>query len=226
MVESPEQIIPFYVKDCALIAIATGEKAHSLGEFRNKLATIPDECIYYHFWGERLKSRFFQPDYYNDFARWANECLHDKFLAERLGIIDPTEYENLESLRQDLIEVVEIRLDEREKVHGLQADEPFHFIRSQIVIFDTLIQIEEPADLSQTLPILTPTSLFYHFIDARTRTKEEADDFSLWLNSFGNLYQDLIQEIQQIDPYFLSLGELQKELTLKLNSYFRGRSDK
>lgn len=42
---------PFAVKDCALIAIGTGERAQNLRELRDRLLTTHPACIYHHFWG-------------------------------------------------------------------------------------------------------------------------------------------------------------------------------
>lgn len=41
----------FFVKNCSLAAIATGDRASSLVELRDRIATIDEECLYYHFWG-------------------------------------------------------------------------------------------------------------------------------------------------------------------------------
>ena len=55
-------------------------------------------------------------------------------------------------------------------------------------------------------------SIFYHFIDAKRRLPDGLDDFSLWLMSFGDKYQELIHQIRNLDPYFFTLPELKKEL--------------
>ena len=49
-----DQIKPFYVKDCVLAAISTGESAGSLIELRDKLSVVHPGCIYYHFSGRAL----------------------------------------------------------------------------------------------------------------------------------------------------------------------------
>jgi hypothetical protein len=54
---------PFLVKDCALIAIATGVRAHSLKELRDRLLTITSDSIYLHFWGDLLEPRFEEREY-------------------------------------------------------------------------------------------------------------------------------------------------------------------
>jgi hypothetical protein len=210
----------FLVKDCLLSTISTGEHAGTLIEFRDKLATIHSGCVYHHFWGGHLRPMFIDPDYHNDFASWAYHTMHDRILAERLSIIDPTDYKDIENLRQVVLDVVEDRLDEREVFYWSKKQEPFHFVRSKIIIFSTPLQIANPADLLQIIPKMSTHSIFYHFIDARRRSDEGLDDFSVWLKSFGDEYKKLIHNIQSIDPYFFSLQELRKQLLTETKNYF------
>jgi hypothetical protein len=211
---------PFFVKDCLLSTISTGEHAGTLIEFRDKLMTIHEGCIYHHFWGGHLRPMFVDPEYHNDFAAWAHHTLHDDILAERLGIIDPTEFDDLEQLRQAVLEVVEERLDEREVFYWSKKREHFHFVQSKIIIFSTPLQIATPLDLIKIVPIMSTHSIFYHFIDAKRRSPEGWDDFSIWLKSFGDEYTDLIHQLQSVDPYFFSLVELRKELIRIIKNYF------
>ncbi len=199
---------PFIVKDCALLAIASGEKAHNLQELADKILMVHPGCLYYHFWGGLLRPRFDDPEYRNDFAAWVRHGLHDAVLAERLAIIIPTDYDSLEGLRQELLEVIEERLDELEFAYLLRSETPFQFIRSQIVVFDTGMRVEKPEELKQVIPYLSRSSLFYHFIDARRRLPEGHDDFSAWLSSSADEYGDLIEALSNIDPYLYSLSEL------------------
>ena len=97
----------FYVKNCTLASIATGETASTLLELRDKLSKVDEGCIYYHFWGGRLHRHFIHVQHHNDFANWVYQRLHDHVLAEKLGIIDPTEFERLEDLRQEVLETIE-----------------------------------------------------------------------------------------------------------------------
>lgn len=212
---------PFCVRSCALSILATGEKAGTLMELRDKLFATHLGCVYYHFWGAHLHSQFIYPEYHNDFAAWAHRSLHDDILAERLSVIDPTGYENLESLRLDLIEVVEHRLEEKEIVPWTTKENQFHFIRSKIVVFNTPHSITLPEELVSIIPTLSTSSIFYHFIDARRRTPQQGDDFSTWLASFGTGYDELIHHIKDIDPYYLSLMELKSELSKIVTTYFK-----
>ena len=212
---------PFIVKDCALLNIATGKKARNLKEMRDHLLDIPLASIYHHFWGGLLRHRFDEPEYNNDFAEWVRYALQDNILAERLSIIDPAACADLESLRQELLEVIEQRLDEIGTLPWAEPDMRFHFVRSQIIVFDTRDKIEKPEHLVEALPKLSVGSVFYHFIDARRRNPEMMDDFRSWLRSCSDGYEDLCSQLASVDPYFGSLVELRTQLTNLFTNYFR-----
>jgi len=213
----------FAIKDCALTAIATGRRAQNLRELRDKLLTVHPGSIYYHFWGGLLRPSFVEPEYNNDFAAWAYHGLRDRILAERLAVIDPTDFEDLEDLRQEVIDVIEERLDEMEVVPWSKTDQEFHFIRSQIVVIDTHNSIREPAELVSLIPNLPVSSIFYHFIDARRRTEEGTDDFRAWLVGFKEDYSELAGNLAEIDPYFSTLTELRDQLATVFREHFARR---
>lgn len=203
---------PFAVKDCALIAISTGEYAQNLREMRDRLVTVHPGCIYHHFWGGMLQPRFDEPEYMNDFAAWAWRGLHDPGLAERLALIDPTHYKDLEDLRRELVEVVEERLDESEMVPWSRSGQFFHFIRSQIVVFDTRLRISNPGELQERIGQMPLGSVFYHFVDARRRVPGGKNDFSAWLMDLDEDWSELARILAEVDPYFTTLEELRREL--------------
>ena len=204
-----------------MVGIATGDRASSLLELRDKIATIDEGCIYYHFWGGRMMPQFVHSQHHNDFASWVFHRLHDNILAEKLSVIDPIEFPSLEALRQEVLETIEKRLEDYEVHLWTKKEDQFRFIRYTIVIFESTLTISRPEDLPKVLPMLPPNSIFYHFIDARARTPERTDDFSVWLKIFGNQYDSLIEDIQAIDPYFLSLTQLRDELGNLFQQYFK-----
>jgi hypothetical protein len=206
---------PFAVTDCALIAIATGEKAQNIREMHNRLMrTYDDGVVYYHFWGGLLRPHFVDPEYQNHFAGWAYHDLHDRRLAEKLSIINPAHYASIDELRQEVIEVFEERMDEEEAASRVEAEHPFFFMRSQIVVFDTRLRVAKPEELVGLIPQLSLGSLFYHFIDSRRRNASGGDDFTEWLKCWGDRYRSLSEQIQTIDPYFNSLIELRENLAV------------
>ncbi len=221
MQNSNQYSLPFIVNNCSLASIATGEQASSVVELRDKIAKVDPSCLYYHFWGGRMNQRFVHSEHHNDFASWAHHRLHDHILSEKLNIIDPTEFDSLEALRQEVIDTIERRLDEYEIILWTKREDRFYFRSSSIIVFESSLTIDRPENLPKIIPILSPGSIFYHFIDARSRTPDKIDDFSSWLKNYGSQYSDLVQKIQAIDPYFLSLTQLRDELeqVIKQNFY-------
>jgi len=213
---------PFNIRDCALVSMATGYRAQNLREFKEGLLRVHESSIYHHFWGRFLEPQFDEPEYSNDFAAWVYHRLNEKALAEKLSVIDPTDYEDIESVRKESVERVEDRLYENEFVPWTRADQQFHFIRSQIVVLDTGRYLERPSDLPAAVAEMTIGSVFYHFIDARKRTEDRSDDFSAWLIGWGDKYNDLRLKLMAVDPFFSSLKELRHMVTMVLGEYFSG----
>ena len=224
MTESNEHTEPFTVRDCALVALATGRKARLLQEFRSEIASIDAASIYHHFWGGLLQPRFEEREYNNDFAAWIHHGIHDAILTERLAALTPTDFSDLEELRHEIIELLEARLDESEHLFWARASVQFEFVRSQIVVFDTEQLLHQPAELATAVKKLTTSSIFYHFIDARRRTADKRDDFSDWLTGFGDDFTSLRDRLAGIDPYFGSLSELREQLVQVCTAYFKEQS--
>jgi len=206
-------MLSFAIKDCALAMIAEGRRAQTLRELRDALRDIHPGCIYHHFWGTLLRPQFSDREFNNDFATWCHHGLHDSAIAERLAVIDPADFADLEGLRQELIEVIDERLDETEMILFARADQQFHFARSVIVVFDTHKRLSHPRELVEAVPQMSVGSIFYHFIDARRRDPVSVDDFRAWLMGLGPEYQSLCEAVAQVDPYFESLFVIRQRLT-------------
>jgi hypothetical protein len=127
----------------------------------------------------------------------------------------------MEALRQELIDDIEERLDESEFLTWAKRDQQFHFIRSQVVVFDTLLRVEDPREFGGVIPNLSLGSIFYHFIDARRRTDNGVDDFRNWLEPRANCAQ-LCDRLAALDPYFVTLMELRKQLGDIFTEYAHG----
>ncbi|MEJ2041094.1 MAG: DUF5752 family protein [Desulfosarcinaceae bacterium] len=204
---------PFRVADCALIVIATGDKAYNLRDLHDRLRRMDDNAImYFHFWDGLLRPDFVDPEYQNDFASWAYHQLHDRRLAERLSILNPSTFDSMEALRNRVIEIVEDRMDEDDFDPRIDAENPFFLMRSQIVLFDTLERLDTPEVLGRFLDHMSLGSIFYHFIDACRRTESGKNDFTEWLWAWEGHYHELGDELAAMDPYFKSLMEIREQL--------------
>jgi hypothetical protein len=217
-----ENALPFAVKDCALITIATGRKAVNLAELRDNLQAASGDSIYHHFWGGLLVPRFEEREFHNDFAGWVRHSLREPELAERLAAIDPGEGQDMEVVRHEVIEIIDDRLDENESSRWMPAARQFEFLRGQLVVFDTLRRMEKPEDLAEQTPRMSTSSIFYHFIDARSRVPDHSDDFRFWLEGFGPEYGALVARLAAIDPFFSNLRQIRQDLTELFTIYFGG----
>ena len=205
---SAAEVPAFAVKDCTLIAIATGLKAWTLGELMSGIQRAPADSLYYHFWGTLLQASFEEREYNNEFAAWVRYALHEHALAERLAAIDPTGYDELEAMRDELLEILDAGLQAAEHLAWLRSTEPFEFLRHQIVVFDTERRVAHPDAMAELVPTLSASSIFYHFIDARRRNSNHRDDFRAWLDGVPGDHADACGRLAGIDPWFGQLTEL------------------
>jgi hypothetical protein len=208
-----KMLSPFQIKDCALILRMSGlRSAVNLRELRDRIEICPSDSIYHHFCQTQLRPTFDDPDYRNDFAVWALRGLNDRVLAERLGILNPYDFENIDALRTDVLDLLDERLSELSHIPWTRRGEEFYFKQALTVVFDTGKSIERPEDLSVAISQMTTGSIYYHFLEARRRVEERLDDFSAWLKLWDSHGEPLIKAFRDLDFYFLTLRELQDEL--------------
>jgi hypothetical protein len=67
-------------------------------------------------------------------------------------------------------------------------------------------------ELVSALSLMSTSSVYYHFIDARRRTTSGSDDFSAWLSDTGSRSTALIEVLAGVDPYFVTLADLRSQL--------------
>lgn len=214
------KIEPFEISDCALAAIATGKSAQNLREMRDHLSVIHPGSIDYHFWGRFLRPSFDEPEYSNDFASWAYYGLNDLKMAERLSVIDPARHSDIDSLRRELIEVIEVRLDESEHVPWCEQSRRFHFVRSQLVRVQTSRRFGTPEELAVAVPGISLGSIYYHFIDSRRRNPARTDDFRAWLAQFGAAYEPLCSRLGSIELHFTTLTGIRYSVINAFSEHF------
>lgn len=214
--------MPFTIKDCALITRMAGiDSALNLRELRERLRQCPVECLFHHFCETVIRPTFDDPEFRNDLAVWAARDLRDRSLAERLGIINPYEVTDLEDVRNLVIEILDDRLAELPAIPSVQLGEDFRFMQAVTVVFDTGVQLEKPVDLVAALPQMSLSSIYFHYVEARRRTPNGLDDFSVWLSTFGRQTSDMIEALGSIDFYFMGLPELKEQLVTTMARFER-----
>jgi hypothetical protein len=203
----------FEIQDCTLLINMGGiPAAFNLRELRDRIAICGVNVLYHHFCETLLRPTFDNPDYRNDFAVWVKLHLGDRVLAERLGILDPYSYRDMEELRGATLELLDERLSELTSFPFVPQGAEFFFMEATTVVFDTGERIDHPRQLSRALGQMTTSSIYFHFLEARRRPPVGMDDFSAWLCGYGTDFSRLVEKLSSIDTGFYTLTELRNAL--------------
>lgn len=214
------EIVPFYIKDCTLLIKMSGlSPAFDVRDLRERIALCSPAVIYHHFFETLLTPTFDYPDFRNAFAVWVKRQLDDDVLAERLGMIEPYRFSSLEDLRTYTLDIIDERLSEMHVISSVAPGHEFYFREAITMVFETGYVMNNPMEMLDIMPLLTSSSIYYHFLEARRRTPALTDDFSLWLENFGSEWGPLISDLRAIDFIFYSLPELKQELMHMMQQY-------
>lgn len=216
---------PFVLRDCTLIRRTAGlPPVANLRELRERLSVCPAASVYHHFCETKLRPSFDDPEYPNDFAVWAAHALRDRALAERLSMINGYDYEDIERLRHDTLELVDERLHESQMIPWAPSGDHFEFIQAMTVVYDTGVRLQSITDLSAVLDEVTRGSIYFHFVEARRRPPLGIDDFTAWLSGWQSKPDALIREIGAIDIHMLTLQEIHQRLRTTVATYLSAGS--
>ncbi len=202
---------PFAVIDCSLARFSIGRFCTSVRELLDAIREVDPPVIEHHMMRCALEDHFELYEFPNDFARWCWGPVGDHVLGERLALVDPYRHSSIESLRSELVNVIEDHLWQLDRVPFSRPGLELHLVGSRLVSYDTGVRLATPVALAEAIPRLPRRSLFFHFHEARRRTNGQTDDFSYWLEQYG-ADPALVQRIRSLDFYFLNLSQLRKEL--------------
>jgi hypothetical protein len=203
---------PFWFRECFLMPMPMGRKATTLRELHQALHDLPESVLFYHLLQSRLALSQPAVEYPNDFASWAATALQDSRLAEKLSAVDPFEYEDLEQVRQVLLDLLQEYIWGLPDVPWARPGFELHFCEASTVVMLSEIAAANLSEFCRALRQVGLDSLYYHFFEARWRLGvQERDDFSYWIESNFGLPQ-LVKAIREIDVYFYTLPELREIL--------------
>jgi len=198
---------PFIFKSELWIPRYTGIRVYTVREFIETLKIIDKFSIFYHMYINIFNYHNLPTFYTNSISFWFYKNGH-LLLAEKISIIDPLDYYDLDDLRNALVQTLEKNynkdLDKKEKLT------PFYFIKAEREIIDcerianTLDQFVEGIKKSSI------NSLFYHLITSRIENKTLVNDYSSWLLSIGEAKK--AEKINKLDLYIMNLYEVKKEI--------------
>jgi hypothetical protein len=173
-------------------------------ELMDRLEEVPPGSIFYHTHGYFLRHRPLTTAYGNDFARWAAVEVRDQALAERLAVVDPFEYPDLEGLREELVTIVHDHLRRLDTVPRAESTGAFHFQQSHIVQVPLGPGCTTLAEFREGLATVDASAIYFHMVEARTRLGRRSGDFAEWIRT-SLVLPALADRIQRIDTYMTSL---------------------
>ncbi len=143
-------------------------------------------------------------EYTNDFAQWAGENLEERELAEELSNIDPYDFKTIDSLRTELIRVIDAYLERFPEPRETRRGDEFYFNETITLVFPAGVWVKNLAEFLLAIKYIDPTSLYYHFFDSRQRLGGRMNDFSQWLETAQGK-KDAAEKLMAIDPFVHSM---------------------
>jgi hypothetical protein len=188
-----------------------GRRAEDERQLAELIEEAPLDSIYFHTHGFFLRYKFMAGAYPNDFATWVAQDVRDRALAERLAMVDPAAFSNLEALRDELAAVIDDHLRDVPIVPRVVFGEPFDFVQSRIVEVPTGIEVRTLEEFRNALLEVDLSALYFHLVEARMRLGRDRNDFAAWLER-GLGLSALAAQARALDPYGGSLERTRARL--------------
>jgi hypothetical protein len=202
---------PFDFVACLELREFVGVRAENERQLAERIEEVPLDSIYYHTHGFFLRHRFVAGAYPNDFASWVAVQLRDRVLGERLAMVEPAEFADLQSLREELVSVIDDHLRVLQIDPGVIFGEPFDFIESRIVEIPTGIAVRSLQEFRDALLDIDVSAIYFHLVEARMRLGRGQNDFAAWLEGGLGLPR-LAARVRAVDPYAGSLERARARL--------------
>lgn len=196
---------------CSEVQEILGQQAEDEKELAELVEEIPLDSIHFHTHSYFLRHRFIERAYPNDFAQWVVTQVGDHVLGERLAVVDPFDYPNLEDLREEIISIIDDHLSRMSIIPRVVFGEPFHFKRSRILEVPIGLEARSLAEFRQAVAEVDVSAIYFHMFEAHFRLGREESDFSAWIRSGLGLHE-LADAIRAVNPYLGSLERLRSSL--------------
>jgi hypothetical protein len=199
-------VTPFHFVGCVELREMMGRKAADVQQLMAAIEDVPLDSVYYHTHSYFLRQEQAPTLFSNDFATWVAVSVRDRALGEKLGLIDPFQFRDLESLRNGIVATIDDRLKSLWNVPRLIQGEPFEFIRSHIVEVDLELTAGSLKEFRDLLASVDRSALFNHICEARMRKGRRSGDFVAWITSENGLgLSALAEQVATIQPVGLTL---------------------
>jgi len=190
-----------------------GRRAMDEERLLELIEEAPPDSIYYHTHSYYLRHPYTQGLFPNDFATWAALHAQDRVLGERLGMLDPFEFDDIERLRSEILTIMEDHLSRLGTNPRSATGEPFEFVRSHVIEADLDMQAWTLWEFRHALRRVELGAVYNHVCEARLRKGRLPGDFACWLaadDGLGN--PDLAAKVVAVGRRGLSLEGIRTEI--------------
>ena len=204
---------PFRFSSCMELREVIGKRAMDEHPLLELIEEAPADCIYYHTHSYYLRHAYTQQLYSNDFATWMVLYAQDRVLGERLGMLDPFEFGDIEQLRDEIVTIMADHLNHSTVVSRCVVSEPFEFVRSHVIEIPLGLDVRSLLEFRDALAEVEVGAVYNHVCEARMRRKPLSVDFAYWLASEKGLgLQELAQKVEQVGRLGLSLEGMRNKI--------------
>lgn len=208
----PEKPIkPFYFNTSEHLLRIGRQRAATIGELQQCLATCPEDSVFQHTFRTLQEHHFIRQGFSNDFAHWSLSACHEPVLAEKLASVDVHEFTAIDGLRQRMTEIIDEFVKKHPRAVSQPAKEPFYFCASDIVVIPTPFVANSLPMFLDGLRQVSVHSIHHHFIEARLRLHRMSNDFSQWLEEEIGLH-DIADSIERIDIYTNTMEGVRQQI--------------
>ena len=201
----------FHFTGCSELHEILGKTAEDERRLVELIEEVPLDSIYFHTHSYFLRHSYVERVYPNDFAQWVAMEVRDIVLGEQLAVVDPFAFANLETLRDELLSIIDDHLSRMPLVPRVMYGSPFHFNQSRILKVPTGLEVSSLKAFRHALAEVEVSAIYYHVFEARHRLGSSENDFSAWaLHTLG--MPDLADRLRSINPYLGSLERLRSAL--------------
>jgi hypothetical protein len=199
---NPSAKVPFRFVSCMELRESLGKRAQDVHRLLEVIEEVPADSIYYHTHSYYLRHPYTQELYPNDFASWVARHAQDRVLGERLGVVDPFDFDDIEALRAELVGIIGDHLDRASTPITGRVAGPFEFIRSHVIEVDLYIEVGTLQEFRDELSHVDIGAIYNHICEARMRKRRPSGDFADWLSSDAGL------NLSQLSADVVNVGRL------------------
>lgn len=198
------------------LPVLLGKKATNIYELLDGIKTVPLSSIYYHTHKFLKQHHYLIPEPPNDFAYWIRNVLMQPQLGEIIASINIVEFNNLEDLRNKMVEILE-NYDRISFGINCQDGFEFQFMSCKTFWFKHNLEANNLNEFAEILNKIDISTFYVNIFGSKLRYGKRKNNFSEWFDSLGEY--ELAEKVATIDPYTMTLEGLRKKIINLIKQY-------